>query len=58
MNSKAGRLGSDGKLNMVQTTIIHNENIGKEMRYFDTNRTEHFQLNPNHGKLFITRGIV
>jgi len=42
MKSKAGRLGSDGKLNMVQATIVHAENIDKEMKYFDTNRTEHF----------------
>ncbi len=52
MKSQAKR-GGNQNINEVQSNIIHNENIGKEMKYFDKNRSEHYQLNPNNGFLFI-----
>jgi len=41
MKSTANRGGSQ-KLNEVERNIIHNENIGKEMKFFDKNRSEHY----------------
>jgi hypothetical protein len=35
-------------LNPVHKDIMHSENIRKEMKYFDKNRMDHFQLNPNN----------
>lgn len=35
-------------MNAVHKDIVYNENIRKEMKYFDKNRMEHFQLNPNN----------
>ncbi|KRX07382.1 hypothetical protein PPERSA_06997 [Pseudocohnilembus persalinus] len=37
-----------GQLTAEQSNSIHRENISKEERYLDVNRTDHFQLNPNH----------
>ena len=40
----------DRKTNVVNKTIIQNENIKKEMKYFSKNVMEHFQLNPHNSK--------
>ncbi len=53
-------MGGDGTKNMVHASIVHSENISKETKFLDKNRTEYFQLNPNHGTnfLLITNYII
>ena len=51
MSSKKPQLKPPSGLNPVHKDIVHNENIRKEMRYFDKNRMDHFQLNPNNSNI-------
>ena len=36
------------KINAVHKDIIYTENVRKEMKFFDKNRMDHFQLNPHN----------
>lgn len=41
-------------INAVHKDTVFNENIRKEMKYFDKNRMEHFQLNPNNSISYVS----
>lgn len=46
-------------MNEVHKNIVHSENIKKEMKFYDKNRMDHFQLNPNNSKeSFIDVAVV
>ena len=52
MDSKGQRYGAGKDANMNKLNEIHMDNLKKEARSLDKNRTHHFQLNPNHGTAF------
>lgn len=46
--SKRPPTSKPSSLNAVHKDTMHIENVRKEMRYYDKNRMDHFQLNPNN----------